>query len=580
MFKGMDIITVGSSRIGQAYVLGANVPLDKPTHNGPWDCAEFASWCVYQAYEGMRFGFKPVGNIAHAEPYSGHWYDQALKQGRIISVKTALKIAGAVLIRKPGTPYSDYGHVAFCVGDGAKTLEARSTAFGVGIFDAHAGNRPWTIACLLPGIDYEQDGEPPIAAPPKTPDYGPGYLWLKMPPFKGADVLALQEALVANGQDPGTLDGEFGPHTQSAVINFQIVARLSADGIVGPLTAKALGLGFPIAAAARTAGLYQSLVRPAPVAPVSLVAPGGGIDGVVNIRPVNGRYFARAASGVEFCIGKPVNYSDDGLLRRGLQNVRHESDALIGYYRPTDYTGQHKEWAYLITPSIIAEGNGFFGTINTYDRAAFTFGAPQFAAHTPKRNFITYLHALAGLNTVAGHFPELSLRPNAKGEDTVHLTRNGVSIDLEKVQTVTRPNGKSETQLVELMRWLNPDPKTVDPDELSAAARLMNWVRIDPEAKALQIKVFIEHANENLQTAKTRTQGAFTGKIWQQSVWILDILHHGRGSYKSIATALNAPVPLAALQAIGGPGWAGRGKKVAKAIAEIENGGHLDGFTV
>ena len=56
-----------------------------------------------------------------------------------------------------------------------------------------------------------------------------------------ADVAALQVALQVKGLYAGTIDGEVGPTTTSAVIAFQKRKRLVPDGIVGPATRKALG---------------------------------------------------------------------------------------------------------------------------------------------------------------------------------------------------------------------------------------------------------------------------------------------------------------------------------------------------
>ncbi len=57
---------------------------------------------------------------------------------------------------------------------------------------------------------------------------------------KGADVTALQQALIAAGFSL-TADGDFGPGTDSAVKKFQASKGLTADGIVGPATWTALG---------------------------------------------------------------------------------------------------------------------------------------------------------------------------------------------------------------------------------------------------------------------------------------------------------------------------------------------------
>ncbi len=64
---------------------------------------------------------------------------------------------------------------------------------------------------------------------------------LKLRSF-GPAVTALQNALQAQGFDPGANDGEFGPATEAAVKAFQTSKNLTADGIAGPDTLHALGL--------------------------------------------------------------------------------------------------------------------------------------------------------------------------------------------------------------------------------------------------------------------------------------------------------------------------------------------------
>lgn len=57
-----------------------------------------------------------------------------------------------------------------------------------------------------------------------------------------SDYAAIQRKLAAAGFDPGPIDGEWGPKTQKALVDFQRANGLTADGIVGPVTRKALGL--------------------------------------------------------------------------------------------------------------------------------------------------------------------------------------------------------------------------------------------------------------------------------------------------------------------------------------------------
>jgi peptidoglycan L-alanyl-D-glutamate endopeptidase CwlK len=61
----------------------------------------------------------------------------------------------------------------------------------------------------------------------------------------GPEVTDLQNRLRARGFDPGVSDGSFGPGTAAAVEAFQRSAGLTADGVVGPQTAAALGLVVP-----------------------------------------------------------------------------------------------------------------------------------------------------------------------------------------------------------------------------------------------------------------------------------------------------------------------------------------------
>ena len=58
---------------------------------------------------------------------------------------------------------------------------------------------------------------------------------------KGDDVVALQHLLNVEGHKI-TIDGEFGPRTETVVKMFQEVHDLEADGIVGPKTWAALGV--------------------------------------------------------------------------------------------------------------------------------------------------------------------------------------------------------------------------------------------------------------------------------------------------------------------------------------------------
>jgi hypothetical protein len=72
--------------------------------------------------------------------------------------------------------------------------------------------------------------QPAVAAPPAT---------LK-PGDQGAAVKLLQRALAHLGYSPGAIDGQYGPSTKDAVLRFQRASGLTADGILGPETLRAL----------------------------------------------------------------------------------------------------------------------------------------------------------------------------------------------------------------------------------------------------------------------------------------------------------------------------------------------------
>ncbi len=60
---------------------------------------------------------------------------------------------------------------------------------------------------------------------------------------RGEEVRTLQHNLSDRGFDPGPTDGIFGPLTLSAVLSYQKYQKLWVDGLVGPRTKAALGMG-------------------------------------------------------------------------------------------------------------------------------------------------------------------------------------------------------------------------------------------------------------------------------------------------------------------------------------------------
>ena len=227
---GETILSIARQHIGEQYILGARAPLSNGQWKGPWDCAEFTSWCVYQA-SGVLFGVRPQHDPVLADAYTGFWADQARAAGATVPIEEAARIPGACLLRFPAT--GKIGHIAFADGEGG-TVEAHSTARGV---SAHQiSGRRWDCGVLVPGISYFRS-ETPIRIREAPP-----VMRLTTPMTRGDKVLAVQKRLAALGYHPGALDGVFGPQTESAVAMFQADKGIVPDGEVGPATLKALQL--------------------------------------------------------------------------------------------------------------------------------------------------------------------------------------------------------------------------------------------------------------------------------------------------------------------------------------------------
>jgi hypothetical protein len=235
MPTGSQLIALAETRIGEKYE-NVKVPKDNPNWHGPWDCAEFASWVVFQKV-GKLFGCdNNKANPAVADAYSGAWA-RDVKNGLLTKATEAeaLNTPGLVLVREPPLP-GQMGHIALSDGFG-KTVEAAGK--NLGVKKSNVTGRLWHHVVKIPGVTYK------ATAHVTKPKPLPFLLELKTPNVKGPLVRKVQSALKAAGFDPGTIDGAYGPHSVIAVTAFQTQNKLVADGIVGPGTAKKLGIDWP-----------------------------------------------------------------------------------------------------------------------------------------------------------------------------------------------------------------------------------------------------------------------------------------------------------------------------------------------
>ncbi len=227
-----NIIRLARQHIGEEYVLGAAVAYDNADHKGPWDCAEFATWAVYQG-AGVLLGCKPK-DASSGEAYTGFWANDAAQYNLKISIDEALRTPGAMLFRKPRS--NRVGHISISIGDGANVVEAASRALGV--VERAGTGRPWDYGIVIP-TQAEID-----AGGPRSSTGGMLILRAQDNPRYDARVVALQDALRQHGFDPGASDGLFGEMTEKAVINYQMFIGVVVDGIVGRETGTSLGLPF------------------------------------------------------------------------------------------------------------------------------------------------------------------------------------------------------------------------------------------------------------------------------------------------------------------------------------------------
>lgn len=237
-----DVFELAIDHVSEPFVFGARAPLSNANWKGPWDCAEFASWCLFQA-TGVLFGVEPRKNPVTADAFTGFWADQAFETNAIVPVEVAARTVGAFLVRKPAP--ARIGHIVISDGKGG-TVEAHSSLRGV--IRSTLAHRRWDMGVIVPNvIAHASPDLPPIEVALNT-------LRVQAPLLAAPIVKDVQRALNKAGFTAGRIDGVYGPQTAHAVRLFQSANNLVADGEVGPATFKALKIPVP-AFAKKTAPL-------------------------------------------------------------------------------------------------------------------------------------------------------------------------------------------------------------------------------------------------------------------------------------------------------------------------------------
>lgn len=235
MATGKQLVELAKKHVGEKYVLGIIAPKDDPYYKGPFDCAEFTSYIVYQL-TGKLYGCanNNTTKLSSADAYSGFWGRDANVLGIKVSVNEGSQIIGAVLVRLAGNGL--IGHVAFVQPD-LKTVEANSTKYG--LIESKISGRRWDFAVKIPWVDYSDSviTIPDINNKNKKPD---GKIYRLADPLMYDEFIKkIQKAL---GFSLSSVDGWYGSKTYNAVRAFQIKKGLVPDGEVGPKTLKLLNI--------------------------------------------------------------------------------------------------------------------------------------------------------------------------------------------------------------------------------------------------------------------------------------------------------------------------------------------------
>lgn len=145
MSSARSLVSLLLRHQGERYHFGAIAPKDDPDYRGPWDCAEFVAWGIYQVtghYVGCR------GRRHNA--YTGYFAQDLPRWGTEIPENEAAELIGAVALRPPRK--GRIGHIVVSRG-GGRTIEAASSRLGV--TSRNFRGRGFTHFYTLNSITYE-----------------------------------------------------------------------------------------------------------------------------------------------------------------------------------------------------------------------------------------------------------------------------------------------------------------------------------------------------------------------------------------------------------------------------------------
>ena len=235
-------------------------------------------------------------------------------------------------------------------------------------------------------------------------------------------------------------------------------------------------------------------------------------------------YVVDEDTGTTHYAGKVLKYgSRRGLSRSStlLKYDRFDAEQIIG------------AWAHFMWPSVMAESNGRYISINAWDRAHLTWGFYQLAAHTARDNLILLMRELVQLPSAARYFPDLTL---LNGKVARQTDAGPVSLEREEEVDV---GSWTETQIPDFMAYLNPSSYRVDEGEVLTAAKFATWALNDKAMRDATVRVSVEIMKRKIKTRAHRY--GLIGKRPELALWVSDMFHHGRGSASQVRHALSLP---------------------------------------